>query len=519
MYYKRWFCALILLALASVTPALAGNACLPGDAPDVIVGSLPAAARFGSIGDITAYSVATTSCNVGTCQLQWIAGNRFHPVIGQNLYRLKDGRFEMLGQSWLKHGFFALSEDLCETPQNQCQGTNGSALGINCSDPYNTGLNGDQDRLGPRFEVNADTGFFEYPATDLFEPGDAIYKRLQVHNNDLIPALNEGATYYVEGHYIHPDDAVDNGDNNASYRRVNVASAGTIHHLIVTGSTVRGRAAIFAWPSGQPGVRMSQVRVPNEGLVIAASAATDNGNGTWTYEYAVHNLNSHRSVGSFEVPMPPGANVTNVGFHDVDYHSGEPYDLTDWAAALNMGSGPTSVSWATDTWEANENANALRWGTLYNFRFTVDVVPTFGNVTLGLYRPGTPGAVLANLHMPDCDGVDGNGVEAAPSEVLDVVLDQPTQAGPTDLSWQPPVAPGADSITYDVIRSNDPSDFTNPDPPVNAVCVSTGSGNTDFTEVDDPALNQAFYYLIRGKNDCPFGEGSLGGLRTARSCP
>ena len=41
----------------------------------------------------------------------------------------------------------------------------------------------------------------------LFETGNSIFKRLQVLNTDLDPALNPGAQYFVEGQYVTKDDA------------------------------------------------------------------------------------------------------------------------------------------------------------------------------------------------------------------------------------------------------------------------------------------------------------------------
>ena len=40
---------------------------------DVIVGDLQDLASYGNVGDIYAYSVGTTSCNIGTEELLWIA--------------------------------------------------------------------------------------------------------------------------------------------------------------------------------------------------------------------------------------------------------------------------------------------------------------------------------------------------------------------------------------------------------------------------------------------------------------
>ena len=43
-----------------------------------------------------------------------------HPVVPQNLYRMSGGadnneRFEQIGQSWMKHTFFALEDSVCGT--------------------------------------------------------------------------------------------------------------------------------------------------------------------------------------------------------------------------------------------------------------------------------------------------------------------------------------------------------------------------------------------------------------------
>src|SRR5262249_11275321 len=103
-----------------------------------------------------------------------------------------------------------------------------------------------------------------------------------------------------------------------------------------------------------------------------------------------------------------------IGFHDVDYHDGDGpgnvnYDGTDWPATL----GGAEITWATQTYDQNQSANALRWGTLYNFRFDADAVPVSAAATITLFKPGTPAAVTTDaIPVPgnrtgDLDG-DGN---------------------------------------------------------------------------------------------------------------
>jgi hypothetical protein len=115
--------------------------------------------------------------------------------------------------------------------------------------------------------------------------------------------------------------------------------------------------------------------------------------GRWIYEYALQNLNSDQSAGGYTIPIHPGARASSIGFHDVAYHSGDPYDGTDWPGVRTGG----EIAWATTPFGTNVNANAIRWGTLYNFRVTSNAPPERGTVTIGLFKP----SVNASLDVED----------------------------------------------------------------------------------------------------------------------
>jgi hypothetical protein len=399
----EFFAVLVLVSLAAMTTiafAQTNNDCdQPGEAPDIVIEDLYQTQRWGRVGDITAFSIGTYACNLGTCWAVWFPNNNQHPVISGNMFRLKDGKFEQIGQCWLKHGFFALSTDFCSS---DCIPTDGTHMGVNCADPYSAGLNGEQDRLGPKFEVNPATGDFPYPATDLYLEGDAIYKRLQVHNVDLNPDLNPGAQYFIESQYITPDEPAGGTNlNNSSYRPVNVTGVDPTYNLALTaGPTVPELPAIMAWVDSDPEVDLNVIGVPDDGLIYLAARATDLGGGRWGYEYAIQNVNSDRAVGKFHMPILPNADLQNIGFHDVDYHSGEPFDGADWRGRVETGAIPYTLIWETDAYSVNPDANALRWDTLYNFRFDADLPPRTQQATLGLFRPGDPTEISVMTVIP-----------------------------------------------------------------------------------------------------------------------
>lgn len=400
--------------------------------PDVIVGSLPSTNAYGSNtvnGEVIyAYSVATTSCNIGDQNLDWIANNNQHPVIAQDMFRLHEGRFSQIGNSWLKHGFCALQNPgLCPG----CAGGGGclSFLTPGCADPYSAGLNGSQSNLGPRSQVNATTGVFPYPysAPPIPSGQGAIGRRLQVKESDLLSANFPGAFYFVSGQYVARDDAdANNQANNASYRRVTVSQSGN-HNLSFQGSTQMQQPGIQAWQDFQSSVTLVDVEVPNGGLFIAGYDVVDNGNGTWNYEYAIMNLYSDRSANSFTVPYPAGVSIITHGFHDNSWHSGETVDGTDWTATLNPGIG---ITWETDSFSTNTDANALRWAMLFNFYFTCDAPPADNTATLGLFKPGgagDPNEMTLTVAAPSGNFLPG---------VQDLSCDLGATTDPSvDLSW------------------------------------------------------------------------------------
>jgi hypothetical protein len=383
---------------------------LPGTVPgpDVIVGELYQIQQLGSaFGTQVGAAVGTISCNAGTIDLDWFAlPNIDHPVIPQNLYRMSGGanndeRFEQIGQSWLKHAFTALTNNDCNFG---CNGVGGSHLGSGCSDPYSASLNGGQNGIGSRAWVNPFSGAFPSSANN--HSGHAhngVSHRVRIEIDDLNQNLNQGASYFAEAQYVtpheytwcqaHPSEC--NMYNNASYRPVSVSGITPPFAFSFTGPTVRMRPAIAAWSNTGAAVSQLEPDPGNDGISFLGYKVTNPSPGVWHYEYALYNENLDRAIQSFSVPLGFGANISNIGFHAPPQEPGWTndgtlnnlgYSSTPWDVTQTV----DSITWNTETFAENQNANAIRWGTLYNFRFDADQPPQSANATVGFFKTGSP---------------------------------------------------------------------------------------------------------------------------------
>jgi hypothetical protein len=100
-------------------------------------------------------------------------------------------------------------------------------------------------------------------------------------------------------------------------------------------------------------------------------------------------------VRSFSLPVGAAA-ISNVGSSAVLSH-GEPWANDAWQNTVENG----RVTWSTKTFQESENANAIRWGTTYNFWFETQAVPTQADADLGRFKPGTgPANVSVKVQTP-----------------------------------------------------------------------------------------------------------------------
>ena len=399
------------VVVSDALPASPETGTVPG--PDVVVGDLNGLFQpTGTVsGTRVGLAVGTDSCNFGTVDLNWNAlPSNDHPVIPQNMYRMSGGpnnddRFEQIGQSNVKHGFNAFPQNLCNLG---CNGNGGNRLGSGCSDPYSAALNAGPS-LGSRAWVNPFTGAFpsggtsgSYPANNhTGHTHDQSSHRILTEIADLTPSLNPGATYYAESQYITPHEYVwcqanptqCNMYNNVSYRRYTVTTSASPFSFSPAAPTERSKPAITAWNGAA--LMQFEPEPGADGVGIVAYKVTNPSPGVWRYEYAVYNENLDRAINSFSIPIGSGASVTNLGFHAPPQHPGWAFDGTTgdagyssapWTPAQNA----TSITWATETFAQNPNANAIRWGTLYNFRFESNRPPQAVNATVGFFKTGQP---------------------------------------------------------------------------------------------------------------------------------
>ncbi len=420
--------ALTTIAITSSTPR--ANAEQRGvDVLDVEISALQDPRIWGREGVYPngriGLGLVTTSHNVGTVPVDWFeAGpigetldNR-HPFIGQNLYRERSGRLEQIGLAWLKHGFFAVNDG--------CPDPGGSMLGVGCFDTYGNFTNANRQHLGPRSEVNPRTGFWE-PCGSHFDtgevgyppsvPGDCVSShysnftghdlddhRLRASDQDIL-AADSINRYFIEGFYIVADD--EDIENNYAHRQIRmipptVEPDWTFEPI----SNFEQRPAIDDW-----GDDVVNVFPDDEGRVRVAVRVVPLGGGDNRYEYNIYNMTLDRQLDSFSVPLSPGVNITDIGFH-APVEDEEPlFSMAPWTANVSA----DAITWSApspDMGAGEEFPNTLRYGTMYTFWFTADIDAAPSTLAMTPYKAGVASLFSADLAAP-CDlapDINGDGV-------------------------------------------------------------------------------------------------------------
>ncbi len=339
-------------------------------------------------------SMLTTCCNFGTTNVRWRAPmDEDHPMIAFMMTRELNGRMEQISDwSYVKHGFFSTNSPGC----GSCSGGSGNFLTVGCSDTYAVGNNSDRNWLGPPAEIDPWLGTWD-PVCSHFDQGEPavaapadcdgsrsltqpminalgpVRHRMEISDADL----NEPtADYYYYSQYVVRREPENVRLNNSGTRKVNPSWNGTRWNFFDQDALVWG-SPLDRWTGAEVS---SVLNGKDDGRVYLGAVVTGpDGNGMYHYEYAIHNRDNSRGIGSFQIPVCPGATVQNLSFGDLD-------DLAanDWSMAFQGG----AVRF-------EGTANPVEWNTIYNFSFDCDAAPISDQaILMGQARAGSGADVL-----------------------------------------------------------------------------------------------------------------------------
>jgi hypothetical protein len=411
---KQLTFALSLLSLCAL-PTLAQDLTVTAIGDDVDGRNIE---YYGNDDGVLSYNFTATICNGGDQPVAMGGRTEAHPVVGQNLYRIMDGRIEQIGQGFAKHHYDEfLDVGSCGTCSGSVSAT--GLLNPGCSETYgaqyiNYGPDGfGYDEDGPKYQVNPTTGAQELPF--LYPPcaagwlGDHV-SHIEVDALDIDPNINAGAVFVAEAQVIAVGDAqAGNGDNNASFRLLQVHAVDNIVPIAGWGTGV-GLPAIYLYPWLYPEALLTEVVNEDEGglgidsRLYVACNVIELPNGLYRYEYAVQNLDSHQGIRSFSLPADCAyLQLSDFDQHHVDYGCGEIWQSDNWATSLNGGvlkfstgafTGQEATGFSYDSSSVGD-PSPIRWGTMSNFAFTATTPPQEVEVELGLFRPGSTMSLTA----------------------------------------------------------------------------------------------------------------------------
>ncbi len=309
-----------------------------------------------------------------------------HPYLIWNIYRVTDGVFEQIGRSGIKHAFLTINSNCTINCGNN------QILWPGCVDVYGVGNNDSPRDVGPRDEVNPETGIF-ISTGSFFDPnGDGEQEnfssapgenRMQVLREDL---QTPDAQYFFSSWYVIRDDA--DIFNSMGYRPITPNNPGGGNSWSYSLDPFQVGPPIDLWvpPGTNPNTGSQNVMFADPGRnghFKLAVRSVDLGNGQFRWTYVLENFDSPLGLSEFALNILAGR-LNNVSFHDVDHD-----ESNNWT----QGAGPNFTMRAG-------SGDEMPWGNAYTFTFIAGP-PIPGQATIRIGDISAPDTVNLNILVPD----------------------------------------------------------------------------------------------------------------------
>ncbi|WP_395374723.1 hypothetical protein [Marinicella sp. W31] len=324
--------------------------------------------------------------------------NDQHPFLNWAMYREIDGRFEQIGRSGIKHAFLTINSN--------CSLNCGDShiLWPDCEDVYGVGTNDSGGTLGPREEVGAFNGSWRSTGS-FFDPNgtgsqtnssnSTDENRMVVDESKISSSSNQ---YYISAWYTIRDDI--DIYNTMGHRRYNLTDNGSTWSVSSASGFSRGPASdVYVTPGTLDEINLEASKriVTSQGHLTVAVKVSDEGNGTFRYNYMVENFDFDPRLNEYNIGLPDSNTFTNFVFADIDSDSNNDWTATHANGVLNI---------------AAPVDNEQHWGKLFSFSFTTDAPPTPGILKLGSSSAANSEITASSLLVPtDTDIIFIDGFE------------------------------------------------------------------------------------------------------------
>ena len=376
-----------------------------------------------------------------------------HPFLVWNIYKIQDGRIQMLAESGVKHAFLTINVN-CD-PDLNCG--DGNILWPGCEDTYSSGNNDTSTYQGPKDEIEASLGLWDNCGS-FFDPecngsqsgfSGQWLNRLLIHPDEF---QQDGAEYFMDAWYVIQYDT--NIWSTMGYRPIDPAPSGT-GWTFNPGTYVEGTPVVNEWVAEgdeDPMVDHVEIVVPSktpedpypenmpQGHLRLLVQVTEVEEDRYRYNYALQNFDFERGVSSFSVPLSSDAEVFDTWFGGVEGVNEADWEVTHEDGELRF--------------QAPEGEK-LPWFTLFNFEIEVDVPPEAGELELGPAEEASVEVIAVDTIVPG--GVGVGPVLAIDPEVFDfgdVVIGE--TAGPATIVLE---NVGDETLSVDGIASPTPPFF------------------------------------------------------------